>query len=103
MGVELNYQAREVCKHWSIVRIGYRVLIYQSPLSSREVRGMSFNSNQFSVRWIDQDKKEHVKKYTNYLEADRAYRWLVKNGAEAVDIAVIQAAHRFSTISKELS
>ena len=50
---------------------------------------MSLNNNQFKVRWIDQDKKEHVKIYTNYLEADKAYRWLVKNGAEAPDIAII--------------
>lgn len=48
------------------------------------------NNSQFSVKWIDKEKQEREKIYDTYDEAQKAYRWLLSNGAEAPDIAVIK-------------
>lgn len=48
------------------------------------------NNSQFSVKWIDKEKQEREKVYDTYKEADKAYKWLLSNGAEAPDIAVIK-------------
>ena len=50
---------------------------------------MSLQGKQFKVTWLDTELKEHSKVYDTHELAHKAYRWLVKNGAEAPDIAII--------------
>ena len=47
-------------------------------------------SNQFVVRWIDQNKENQEKVYHRYDEASKAYKYLLKNGAGSVDIAIVK-------------
>lgn len=50
---------------------------------------MSFNNNQFSVRWTDDKGEGRSKVYSDYNEAVRAFKWLQANGADNVDLAII--------------
>ena len=50
---------------------------------------MSLQGKQFIVKWLDQELKEHSKVYDNHEQAHKAYKWLVKNKAINVDLAII--------------
>lgn len=50
---------------------------------------MTFNNNDFKVRWKDKEGHNREKVYTDYTLAQKAYKWLNDNGAIA-DIAVIK-------------
>ena len=51
---------------------------------------MSLQGKRFKVTWLDQELKEHSKVYDSHEQALKAYRWLVKNKAVNVDLAIIR-------------
>ena len=51
---------------------------------------MSLSNNQFTVRWTDNTGKDRSKVYSDYDTAIKAYKWLIANGAEAPDLAVVK-------------
>lgn len=50
---------------------------------------MSLQGKQFKVKWLDQQLKPHSKIYDTDEEAQKAYKWLVKNKAINVDLAIL--------------
>ena len=51
---------------------------------------MSLQGKQFKLTWMDQELKEHSKVYDSHEQAYKAYKWLVKNKAVNVDLAIIR-------------
>ena len=49
---------------------------------------MPFDNNTFTVRWVDNTGEDRSKVYSDYREAQRAYKWLLKMGATSVDLAI---------------
>lgn len=45
-------------------------------------------TGNYIVKWNDQNGHSKKKIYTSSIEARKAYDWLVKNGADAVDLAI---------------
>lgn len=54
---------------------------------------MTFNSNQFKLRWRDSEGKDRSKVYSDYDQAKKAFKWLNDNGADA-DLAIIKRIKR---------
>ena len=50
---------------------------------------MSLQGKQFKLTWLDIELKEHTKVYDTHEQAHKAYKWLVKNKAINVDLAII--------------
>ena len=50
---------------------------------------MSIQGKQFRVTWLDADLNEHSKIYDTHEQAQKAYKWLIKNNAVNVDLAII--------------
>ena len=50
---------------------------------------MSPNS-QFKVRWVDNIGKDRSKVYSDYKDAQKAYKWLIEHGADNVDLAILR-------------
>ena len=51
---------------------------------------MSIQGKQFRVTWLDAELKEHSKVYDTHELAHKAYKWLVKNKAVNVDLAILR-------------
>lgn len=50
---------------------------------------MTFNNNQFKIRWEDKEGVKREKIYSDYNQAQKAHKWLNDNGAVA-DIAIVK-------------
>jgi len=47
------------------------------------------NSN-YIIRWVDDRGEDRNKVYDDYATAKKAYKWLLGNGVEIVDIAILK-------------
>lgn len=56
---------------------------------------------KLSVRWTDQDGKERRKEYDNQADAVKARDWLLNNGADDADIAVIRTIKPQPQVAEE--
>lgn len=47
-------------------------------------------NSSFIVRWQDDRGEDRNKTYDDYATAQKAYKWLMNNGVEIVDIAILK-------------
>lgn len=38
----------------------------------------------YIISWKDSDQKEHIKRYNNVIDVQKAKKWLINNGADLV-------------------
>ena len=48
--------------------------------------------NKFIVKWIDDKKVDREKVYDSYADAQKAFKWLLAQGADGVDLAIKKPA-----------
>ena len=64
--------------------------IYQGGRLMLKGGTMSLQGKQFKVTWMDQELEEHSKVYDTHEQAHKAYKWLLKNKAINVDLAILR-------------
>lgn len=64
--------------------------IYQGGRVMLKGGSMSLQGKQFIVKWMDQELREHSKVYDSHEQAYKAYKWLLKNKAKNVDLAILR-------------